>query len=724
MLPTGCIVALGMALICLLIRTKPARIAFVILLGICMGFLRMHLYDAFYLSQLRQLDCQKVSAEVTVTDYSYETDYGISVDGRIKLDGKSYRIRVYTNGPVKLSPGDQLTGVIELQTTTAGGVAESDYHQAMGLFLVGHFTEKAEIVKADRLEVKYYPAALREKILELLNGIFPDDTVGFARALLLGDSRQITYEEDTAYKVSGIRHVVAVSGLHVSVLFSLVYMAVGKRRWGTAILGIPILILFAAVAGFTPSVVRACTMQCLMILAMLLYKEYDPPTALACAVLLMLLNNPMVVLSVSLQLSVGSMVGIFLFCRKLHNWALSGKMGELTKGKTWKAKVLWWCVSSVTVTLSAMSLTVPLCAYYFGTVSLVGILTNMLCLWLVSAIFYGIMLSCVISAVWTVGGQTVAGLVGILIRFVKWVSEFLSGVPFASVYTCSKYIVIWLIFSYCLFVLFLFLKKKKPLVFVAGVLLSLMVAVGLSCIEPFAGNYLVTVMDMGQGQCVLLRCGERNYLVDCGSDQGERAADKAASTLLSQGIIALDGVILTHFDADHANGVKMLMHRIPTDVLILPDTPDSTAFRRELTDAFEDRIIWVNTDMKIERGDFRICIFAGKPGKEGNESSLSVLFQRQNCDILIAGDRSARMENALLERWQLPKLELLVVGHHGSDSSTGINLLAQTRPACAAISVGKDNPYEHPAAETLARLKLYDCKVYRTDIHGDIHFGR
>ena len=107
----------------------------------------MHLYDAFYLSQLRQLDCQKVSAEVTVTDYSYETDYGISVDGRIKLDGKSYRIRVYTNGPVKLSPGDQLTGVIELQTTTAGGVAESDYHQAMGLFLVGHFTEKAEIVK-------------------------------------------------------------------------------------------------------------------------------------------------------------------------------------------------------------------------------------------------------------------------------------------------------------------------------------------------------------------------------------------------------------------------------------------------------------------------------------------------------------------------------------------------------------------------------------------------
>lgn len=724
MLIACCIAALIGSLICLLIPVKPARIAFVILLGVSLGFLRMHCYDASYLSRLRSLDGQTVFATVTATDYSYQTDYGISADGSITLDGKSYRIRIYTNGSVSLSPGDRMTGQIKIQTTTAGGAAESDYHQGMGVFLVGHFPEKPEIVKADQLEWKYYPAALRMKILQLLDRCFPADTRGFARALLLGDSRLITYEEDAVYKTSGIRHVIAVSGLHVSILFSLVYMAVGKRRFWTALLGIPVLVLFAAVAGFTPSVVRACAMQCLMILAMLLNREYDPPTALASAVLLMLLNNPMAVLSVSLQLSVGSMAGVFLFCRRLHDWAMAGKLGEIAKGKDLKARALWWCISSAMVTLSAMTLTVPLSAYYFGVVSLVGILTNMLCLWMVSGIFYGIMLVCLIGAVWTAGGQMIAGIISVPIRLVGWISDVLSGAPLAAVYTCSKYIALWLILSYCLFALFLRMKKKRPLVFAAAIIFSLLLAIGMSWLEPVAGNCLVTVMDVGQGQCVLLRCGGRNYLVDCGGEDGEQVADKAANLLLSQGIVALDGIILTHYDADHANGVERLMHRVPADALFLPDAPDSTDFRAALTEDFSDRIIWVNTDMQIEQGDYRISLFAGALEKEGNESGLCVLFQRQNCDILITGDRSTRMEDALLEKWKLPQLELLVVGHHGSGSSTGLGLLAQTRPGCAVISVGKDNTFGHPAPETLARLELYGCKVYRTDIHGDIHFGR
>jgi competence protein ComEC len=142
---------------------------------------------------------------------------------------------------------------------------------------------------------------------------FPADTAAFAKALLLGDSSGLNYELDTAFKLSGIRHIIAVSGLHVSILFSLMYILAGKRKVLTALLGIPVLFLFAAVAGFSPSIVRACVMQVLMIVAMLLDKEYDPPTALSFAVLLMLAVNPSAVTSVSLQLSVGCMMGIFMF---------------------------------------------------------------------------------------------------------------------------------------------------------------------------------------------------------------------------------------------------------------------------------------------------------------------------------------------------------------------------------------------------------------------------
>ncbi|MBQ9838121.1 MAG: DNA internalization-related competence protein ComEC/Rec2 [Oscillospiraceae bacterium] len=720
-----CLVAMVVGLLCLLLRKRTAKIICLVLAGAAFGFLWMHLYDDFYLAQLHSFDGETVTTTVTISDYSDDTYYGISADGKIRLEGKTYRIRLYVNDLQELSPGDRLTGQIELRATTAGGAAESDYYMGKGVFLVGYVSDGAAYEKAEKLAFQYYPAIFRAGALEILESCFPADTLAFARALLLGETDQITYEQDTAYKISGIRHVVAVSGLHVSILFSLVYMAAGKRRFLTALLGIPVLILFAAVAGFTPSVVRACTMQCLMILALLLNKDYDPPTALATAVLLILLCNPMMVTSVSLQLSVGSMAGIFLFCKKLHGYFSSGKLGEISKGKGLLSNLARWCLTSISVTLSAMTLTTPLCACYFGSVSLVGIFTNLLCLWLISGIFYGIMVSCLLGIIWLPAGQVAAGFVSICIRFVQGLSGFLSGLPFAAVYTDSPYIVVWLILSYCLLALFLLAKKKKPLFLALSIALSLLLAIGATCLEPILGNYLVTVIDVGQGQCVLLRCDKKYYLVDCGGEHGTAAADKAASLLLSQGIVALEGIILTHYDADHANGVEYLMQRIPTRQLYLPDAPDeNTRFREELTQAYENKIIWINGDVQFGQRDWRITIFAGEPGKVGNESSLGVLFQRQNCDILITGDRSTRMEAQIMERWELPKLELLVVGHHGSQSSTGLPLLAQTQPDYAAISVGKDNLYGHPADETLKRLELAQCVILRTDRDGDINFRR
>ena len=708
----------------MLVRKRPAKVISVILLGAALGFAWMCTYDARYLSPLKAYDGEVVSAAVTVTDYSEENYYGISADGKLCLNGKDYRIRLYVNDLTQLNPGDRINGEMELRLTTAGSAAESDYQQGLGVFLVAYVQDGSAYEPAEQLRFWYYPAAFRMYMRELIGKIFPPDVLAFAQALLLGDTSLLTYAEDTAYRLSGIRHVVAVSGLHISILFSLVYMLAGKRRGLTAALAIPVLVLFAAVAGFTPSVVRACTMQCLMILAMLLQKDYDPPTALATSVLLMLLCNPMSVLSISLQLSVGCMTGIFLFSRKIRQWLTAGKLGELIKGKSFKAKVVRWSVMSVSVTLSAMSLTTPLSAYYFGAVSLVGILTNLLCLWLISFIFYGIMLSCAVGAIWISGGQIIAAIVAVPIMLVQNVSAYLSNLPLASVYTCSKCIVAWLVFVYVLFGLFLLARKKRPLIFALGIVLSLLLAVGFTWYEPIAGNYLVTVIDVGQGQSVLLRCGSRNYLVDCGGAHGKDAANKTADLLLSQGIIVLDGVIVTHYDADHVNGVAYLMQRLPVNNLYLPDVPDNTRFREELTYDYDDRITWIRGDAQLIRDDWRISILVDETEKAGNESSLCVLFQRQNCDILITGDRSTKMEDALLDRFKLPKLELLVVGHHGSASSTGFRLLSETQPDYAAISVGEDNRYEHPSQEALARLERSGCVILRTDRDGDINFGR
>ena len=109
-----------------------------------------------------------------------------------------------------------------------------------------------------------------------------------------------------------------------------------------------------------------------------------------------------------------------------------------------------------------------------------------------------------------------------------------------------------------------------------------------------------------------------------------------------------------------------------------------------------------------------------KEGKTNNESSLCVLFQPENCDILITGDRTTAGERALLAAYPLPDLEVLIAGHHGARTSTSLELLKQTSPEVAVISVGADNRYGHPTAEVLERLELFGCKILRTDLDGTI----
>ena len=135
----------------------------------------------------------------------------------------------------------------------------------------------------------------------------------------------------------------------------------------------------------------------------------------------------------------------------------------------------------------------------------------------------------------------------------------------------------------------------------------------------------------------------------------------------------------------------------------------------------EERIV-IDGDIQIAFGDAQIRIFPAKDAGSGNDSCASVLFQREKCDTLITGDLSDKAERQLLADYDLPDLEVLIVGHHGSKYSTCEELLNATAPDVAIISVGKDNGYGHPTIEVLDRLKQAGCAVYRTDLHGTITY--
>ena len=698
----------------------PWRQIAVFLLGCCIGLCWLGGYRTYYLNKAIELDGASRFISIEAVDYSFDSDRGSVGDGKIILDKKEYRVRYYLNDSIKICPGDQISGNFQFRLTTAEGEYAETHHQGEGVFLLMYVKDDCTIVSQSQIPAKYFPVQLRQKIAAQIERMFPDDTQGISKAVLLGDSTALSHKENDAFKISGIRHIVAVSGLHISILFSLVYITFGKNRFLTAVIGIPALLLFAAMAGFTPSVIRACIMQILMILAMLINREYDPPSALAFAVLVMLAVNPVAITSVSLLLSSGCICGIFLFSGKIYRYILNRKWMGNSVGKSVSARLKRWFASSISVSLGAMTLTTPLCAYYFGAVSIVGVLTNLLCLWLLSFIFYGIMISCAVGIISTSVGAAVAWLISWPIRLITLFSTMFASIPFAAVYTCSVYVVIWLVFSYLLFFAFVISKKKRPVTFAFCSVFVLVFSILVSVIEPKLYNYSITIMDVGQGQCILLQSDGKNFIVDCGGNNDSMAADSAIQKLRSQGITHLDGFIITHYDDDHAGGAAMLMSCIDTKKVFVTVDDANSNLDEEIKNIAGDRLVVVNKDIKLSFGNTRMRIFASEDDKSGNDSSLCILFQPNNCDILITGDRSISGENALLERVDLPDLEILVVGHHGSGNATGLQLLNHTRPDLAIISVGEQNAYGHPDPVMLNRLNLFQCEYLRTDEEGTI----
>ena len=717
---TAAAIAAGVSLV-LAVCTRwalPLRRIMVLCMGLSMGLCWFYLYDALYLHAARQASGQTLTATVYVGDYSYETDYGAAVDGWVELDGKDYAVRVYLDSDLELEPGNRILGDFKFRTTT-GSAEDELYHRGNGVFLLAYQRGNVVVERCWSVPLLRYPAIWRNMMKEWILEVFPEDTAGFAVALLLGDRSGIDYETSTDFKFSGISHIIAVSGLHVSILFGLVYFLTGRKRWLTALIGIPTVVFFAAVAGFSASVTRAAIMQTVMILAMVSRKEYDPHSSLSFAGLLMLVINPLAISSVSFQLSYACMAGIICFGEPVRAWLTDKRrMGKLPR------RLQSWLCSGISVSVSAAVFTTPLVALHFGTVSLVSLVTNLLTVWVVSLIFYGILAVCLFAPLHLGIAAAVAAVTAWPIRYVLAVAKLTAAFPLAAVYTKSVYIVAWLIFVYVLLVIYLCCKEKPAGLFIGLSSVMLCLCISLSWLEPTLDDARMTVLDVGQGQAILLQSQGKTYLVDCGGDYDQDAADITAETLLSQGISRLDGVILTHYDRDHSGGVEYLMKRINVDLLLLPHANDENGVGESLKAMAGDNALTVKEDLTLSFGEGEITLFAPFSYNSGNESSMSVLFKTENCAILITGDMGTAGEEMLLKYHDLPQVDALVVGHHGSKTSTSEALLEAVDPAYAFISVGENNSFGHPAQVILDRLTAFGCIVYRTDENGTIIFRR
>ncbi len=680
--------------------------------GLALGILWCSVYETAFLKPLASLDGGRGTMSLCALEEAFPGDTGCSV--LCKSGGQ--RVLLYLQkGEATVYPGDRLTLPVSIKTVDP---SEDLSYISKDITLIAY--QRGDLMR-ERGELSWwqYPTYGFALLKIRIGQLFPQDTAPFFKALLTGDTSELSYSLRNRMSIVGISHVVAVSGMHVGLISSMVMLLCLRRRKLAAGLCLIAIWGFAAMLGFSPSVTRAVVMNSFMLLAPLLGREYDPPTAILSALFVLLLPNPWAITSVGLQLSFGACGGIMLFSQPLCRW-LRKVLGRKDSSGLWQRLVLLLS-GSLSTTVGANLLTLPLCAYYFGTVSLISLLSNLILLPLLTLCFsVGYPLVLFSFAFYPVA-QFLAQLLAWPIRWVTVGIDLLSRIPYGSLYTCSPYVIGWLVTAYVLFALGYYLKRPGRAL---GLILLTLVAVPIFQCLSFE-SFRFTMLDVGQGQCLYARKGQTTLVVDCGGATGDKTGELAARNLLSQGRYRVDALILTHYDYDHAGGVLQLMDRVEIQSLYLPEIPEDHALAQEIYREAQERnipVYVVNRDIRLNFSGGSLDIFAPMGIKSDNDG-LSLLLSAEEYDILITGDLPEQGERELLKTRALPDLEILVAGHHGAENSTSSMLLEQGKAEILLISVG-ENSYGHPSPAVLQRAQALGMKIYRTDLQGSITLSR
>ena len=702
------------------------RVAFVLLAaGACLGCCWFGVHHWAVVGPVARLEGQSSGFTAEVATYPTQTEYGVSLQLRMQsgpAEGK--RAQIYLEDwYVYLKPGDRVTGKAEFQAALLW--QNGTRYAARGTFLLAD-VEVTEVVSCASVPLRYLPAWLGEQLKQLVSRLYEGQRGALLQGLLTGDESNMGDSLYTSFRRAGLAHLLAVSGLHVGFLTGMIYLLPGKKKY-RIFLAVPLMVLFALMTGGQSSVWRAVVMGTLLLAAPLFERETDPPTSLSTALFVLLLPNPYAILNVGLQLSFAAVAGLACFGGKMYDWMTKPlKRVDRKRRKTLRYRVLamaWrWVAAALATSCCATVFTLPLSAWYFGTVSLIGPLANLCGVWAASLAFGLGLVSCGLFLVCPPLGHLLARPVSLLLDWLMAVARSLGNATFAAVTLDNLYLRLWLVFLMAMVLLTALVSglRHRPLLPIGATTALLALALGLRMASLSGVPFCVSVLDVGEGSCTVFSSQGCYVAVDCG---GYQAGDVLADYLQSGGVSELALLAVTHYDADHVNGVEELLARVRVGTLVLPDVEDDTGTRAELealAGMYGCGVRWVSEKtLTVGFGEAELRLYPPVDTGTDNASCISALGSWQEYHVLITGDLERDQEELLLEQQELPALDLLVVGHHGSNTSTSARLLAELSPDLAVISVG-DNRYGLPAPEVLVRLEDYRCNLFRTDQNGTV----
>lgn len=577
--------------------------------------------------------------------------------------------------------------------------------------------------------------ALRLRMGDILDQLLPPQDAGIYRALLTGDKSAMDEDIRSLYQENGIAHILAVSGLHLSILGLGVYELLrrfGRSKAAAGLVAALLIVSYGILTGCSGSALRAVLMLLLRFLGAAVGRSYDMLTAMAAVALFLLWKEPFMLFSAGFQLSFLAVLAIGL------SHALPAPKHPLFAG-------LW-------ISFYLQLLTLPVILFHYFRFPLYGIVLNLIVLPLMGCVIYSGVFGVGLFALSEKLATIAVGGGHVILRLYTLLCTRCATLPYSSLLlgrpSMHSILLYYTAFGFVTWALAernkadhaaLQRGQKHPVppvrrlplpCIVLPLILSML---GLPAKQP--QGLEITALDVGQGDGFILRNQGLVMSVDGGSTSDQRLGKNVLVPYLeSQGIGHIDLALITHCDADHYSGILYLLEeetKISIGELLLPRVAVQDARYDALRDAAAARdvqIRYFGQGDSITLGEVEILGYypAGTAKLEAaNDHSIGMLLHAPDFQMLFTGDMDEACEQQMLAAlWEAnagyPKIDVLKAGHHGSHTSSSEALLAALRPDYAILSYGVGNDYGHPHAETRERLERYGVEMLETGKMGEI----
>ncbi len=588
------------------------------------------------------------------------------------------------------------------KATNPGQFDYSKYLKNNGVFTLTHVSHKNwEITESPNSGIWYFArkiSELREKIIATHAKNLKSPKLEILGGMVFGDyavPAPDNVEED--FIKSGLLHLLAASGLNVGIIFGVWFFL--ASRTGVPfkpkiIIGMLLVGVYALMTGLPPSVTRAALMMELLLFGKLLDRKADNTGILLMVCALMLLYNPIMIASVGFQLSFIVTFGLLLFARFFNFWS-----------------------GIFLIPLVAQMFAAPVQVFHFNNFAIYSVLANMAVMPFVGIISFAGFSGSILSLIPFIGEKLcflADKIAEPFIFLLLFISKFTADLPGALQYLPKPGIGL-IITLYALLVIPVFSRKM--------IIIPALMLIILTFKWPSAQNLEFVFFDVGQGDAVLINTpNNRHILVDTGPPGRYSPARTAIVTYFrDNGIKNLDALVLTHPDSDHIGGTIDILKAVKVQTVYHNGTEDNSKIYKAINGFLGENghRTAVLRDKNILIPDEDLVITAIKSDntdmKDDNEDSIILYLVYKDFSALLMADCLAGALNKVSETVKAP-VDLLKVGHHGSEGSVSEEFLGYTTPEVTVISVGsKGYRWGHPNPVTIALLEEFKSRIYRTD---------